>query len=71
LFDGVHPGASTCHERVGFAKGGRAAEAGCAAVSSDAATAAVRAAHRSSWVRDGEGNTGGTVPILPVGRDGS
>src|SRR5690242_11220475 len=71
LFDCVQPGASTCHDRTGLTAGVRAANAGWAAVTPDAATAAVRAAHRSSWVRKGEGKTGGTVPILRLGRDGS
>src|SRR5215467_11512603 len=68
LFAFVQPGASTCHERRGRWAGFLwAAEAGWAAVTRDAATAAVRAAHRMSGVRDGEGKTPGTVQILPAG----
>src|SRR6185312_4274722 len=67
LFASVHPGASTCHDRTGRKAGFLAAEAGWAAVTRDAATAAVRAAHRMSGVRDGEGKTPGTVQILAVG----
>src|SRR5436190_10588575 len=64
----VQPGASTCHDRRGRCAGFFwPAEAGWAAVRNDAATAAVRAAHRTSGVRDGEGKPPGTVQILRVG----
>src|SRR4051794_12583081 len=70
LFDCVQPGASTCHARTGSTAGGRAADAGSAAVPRGAPTAALRAAHRGSWVRGSEGKTRGTVPILPPACDG-